>query len=79
MIWKTEPAINRPNYHYADCVYRKSKLGYAMANDSFGRKNIEIADAFRKKNIPCQFLFLSARFKAYLRKDQMFLYDSLVV
>jgi len=49
--------VDRMNYHYADWVYRKSRLEYAMTDDFFSRKKIEIASAFKKENIPCQLLF----------------------
>ena len=49
--------VDRMNYHYADWVYRKSELEYAMTDDFFSRKKIELANAFKKENIPCQLLF----------------------
>jgi DNA repair photolyase len=49
--------VDRMNYHYADWVYRKNKLEYAMTDDFFSQKKIELANAFRKKNMPCQLLF----------------------
>ncbi|KPV64937.1 MAG: Radical SAM superfamily protein [Candidatus Bathyarchaeota archaeon BA1] len=49
--------VDRMNYHYADWVYRKSKIEYAMTDDFFGRKKIELANAFKRENIPCQLLF----------------------
>lgn len=49
--------IDRMNYHYADWVYRKSELEHAMTNDFFSRKKIELANAFKKENIPCQLVF----------------------
>lgn len=49
--------IDRMNYHYADWVYRRYKLEYAMTNDFFTRKKIELANAFRKEGIPYQLLF----------------------
>jgi len=49
--------IDRQNYHYADWVYRKYKLEYAMSDDFFAQKKIELSNAFRKEGIPCQFLF----------------------
>jgi len=49
--------IDKMNYHYADWVYRKNKLEYAMTNNFFARKKIELANAFKKERIPCQLLF----------------------
>jgi DNA repair photolyase len=49
--------IDRMNYHYADWVYRKYKLEYAMTDDFFAQKKIELANAFKKEGIPCQLLF----------------------
>ena len=49
--------IDRINYHYGDWVYRKHKLEYAMSEDFFMQKKVELHNAFRKKGIPCQVLF----------------------
>jgi len=49
--------IDRMNYHYADWVYRKNKLEYALTSDFFNRQKTELAVAFGKENIPCQLLF----------------------
>lgn len=49
--------IDRMNYHYADWIYRKHKLEYAMMDDFFNQKKREFADAFRKVGIDCQLLF----------------------
>ena len=49
--------VDRMNYHYADWVYRKSKLEYAMTSDFFNRKKTELANALKQENIPHQFLF----------------------
>ena len=49
--------IDKMNYHYADRVYRRHKLEYAMTNNFFSQKKIELADAFAKEGIPCQLLF----------------------
>jgi len=49
--------IDRMNYHYADWVYKKNKLEYAMTNNFFARKKMELADAFRKEGIQYQLLF----------------------
>ena len=49
--------IDRMNYHYADWVYRKYKLEYAMTDNFFTRKKIELANACKKEGIPHQLLF----------------------
>jgi DNA repair photolyase len=49
--------IDRMNYHYADWVYRKNRLEYALTSDFFNRQKKELAIAFAKENIPCQLLF----------------------
>jgi DNA repair photolyase len=49
--------IDRMNYHYADWVYRKHGLEYAMAEDFFIRKKTELFNAFEKEGIPCRLLF----------------------
>jgi DNA repair photolyase len=49
--------IDKMNYHYADWVYRKNKLEYALTSDFFNREKTEFAKAFAKENIPCQLLF----------------------
>jgi len=49
--------IDRMNYHYADWVYRRYKLEYAMTNSFFARKKIELANAFEREGIPHQLLF----------------------
>ena len=49
--------IDRMNYHYADWVYRKHRLEYAMASDFFAQKKIELAGACREEGIPCQILY----------------------
>ena len=49
--------IDRMNYHYGDWVYRKHKLEYAMSEDFFIQKKVELRNASRKKGIPCHVLF----------------------
>lgn len=49
--------IDKMNYHYADRIYRKHKLEYAMSKTFFTQKKTELSNAFRKKGIPCQILF----------------------
>jgi len=49
--------IDKMNYHYADHVYRRHKLEYAMTNNFFTKKKIELANTFKKEGIPYQLLF----------------------
>ena len=50
-------SIDRMNYHYADWVYRKHNLEYALTEHFFAEKKRELNSAFDKENIPCQLLF----------------------
>jgi DNA repair photolyase len=49
--------IDKMNYHYADRVYKRHKLEYAMTTNFFNRKRIELAEAFEKEGISYQLLF----------------------
>ena len=49
--------IDRMNYHYADWVYRKYNLEYALTEHFFAEKKKELASAFEKEGIRCQLLF----------------------
>jgi DNA repair photolyase len=49
--------VDRMNYHYADWVYRKFKLEYAMTDDFFASEKKEFATAFEKMRVPYQVLF----------------------
>ena len=49
--------IDKMNYHYADWVYRKYGLEYALTNNFFAHKKMELASAFEKEKVPCQLLF----------------------
>ena len=49
--------IDKMNYHYADWVYRKFKMQYAMTDDFFASKKKELLSAFEKQGILCQVLF----------------------
>jgi len=49
--------IDKMNYNYADRTYKKHRLEYAMTNNFFTQKKIELANAFEKENIPYQLLF----------------------
>jgi len=49
--------IDRMNYHYADWVYRKFGLEYAMTSSFFNQKKMDLANALDKEKILHQFLF----------------------
>lgn len=49
--------IDKMNYHYADLMYRKHGLEYAMDKRFFEQKKIEIASALKKEGTPYQILF----------------------
>jgi DNA repair photolyase len=49
--------IDKMNYHYADWVYRKYGLEYALTNNFFAEKKIELAKELEKEEIPYQLLF----------------------
>jgi DNA repair photolyase len=49
--------IDRMNYHYADRVYRKHGLEYALTHGFFAQKKKELAKAFEQQGTPCRLLF----------------------
>ena len=49
--------IDRMNYHYADWVFKKFKLEYAMTDEFFASEKKELISAFEKEGMPCQVLF----------------------
>jgi hypothetical protein len=49
--------IDRINYHYADYVYRRYGLEFAMTDDFFNARKEELASAFGREGINCQALF----------------------
>jgi len=49
--------IDRMNYHYADWVYRKYKLGGSLSDDRFSRTSKELCSNFEKQGINCRVLF----------------------
>jgi len=49
--------IDRMNYHYADWVYKKYGLEYAMTDRFFREKKEELARALERKETPYQLLF----------------------
>jgi DNA repair photolyase len=49
--------IDRMNYHYADWVYRKHKLEWAMKERFFIQKGKELKRLFEKEKITCSILY----------------------
>jgi DNA repair photolyase len=49
--------IDKMNYHYADWVYRKYGLEYAMTEEFFQQKKAELAKALKNTGTPYQILF----------------------
>jgi DNA repair photolyase len=49
--------IDKMNYHYADWVYKKHKVEYALSDAFFQRTTIALANACHKAGIPYQILF----------------------
>jgi len=44
--------VDKMNYHYADEVYRKNNIEYAMTDNFFTATKKELKKAFHKKEIP---------------------------
>jgi len=49
--------IDRMNYHYADQVYRKHGMEWAMKEGFFIRTGKDLRTSFERKGIPCEVLF----------------------
>jgi DNA repair photolyase len=49
--------VDKMNYHYADWVYKKFKLEYAMKSSFFDLKKKELANGFEKNSLPYRLLF----------------------
>ena len=49
--------VDRLNYHYADAVYKKCGMQWAMKDSYFRQKGEELGQAFEKNGIPCQVLY----------------------
>jgi len=49
--------IDKMNYHYADWVYKKYGLEYAITDTFFTEKKKELARALERKETPYQLLF----------------------
>jgi len=49
--------VDKMNYHYADWVYKRHGLEYAMTSDFFMQKKRELASLLEKEGIPYEFEF----------------------
>ncbi|MCW4055564.1 MAG: radical SAM protein [Candidatus Bathyarchaeota archaeon] len=49
--------VDKMNYHYADWVYKESRLGYAKSDRFFHQKKRELEEALNQEGIPSKFLF----------------------
>lgn len=49
--------VDKMNYHHADWVYRRHGLEYAMTDNFFAQKKVELAEALEEVGISCQLLF----------------------
>lgn len=49
--------IDKMNYHYADWVYKRNKLEYAITDNFFDQKKMELANALKRQKIPYKLLF----------------------
>lgn len=49
--------IDRMNYHYADWIYKKHGLEYALKDKFFFQKKNELTQKFKNKGIPCEVMF----------------------
>lgn len=49
--------IDRLNYHYADRLYKKHGIQWAMEDSFFSQMGKELMKGFKKEGIPCEILF----------------------
>ena len=49
--------IDRLNYHYADWLYKKHGMQWAMEDSFFSQKGKELMKGFKKEGVACQVLF----------------------
>jgi DNA repair photolyase len=49
--------VDRLNYHYADAMYKKYGMPWAMKDSFFREKGEELRKAFERNGTPCQVLF----------------------
>jgi DNA repair photolyase len=52
--------IDRYNYHYADQVYKKHGLTWALDDDFFCREGEKLRSAFEKAGVSCRMLYSSS-------------------
>jgi hypothetical protein len=45
------------NYHYADWVYKRHRLEYAMNAEFFKQKKMELAEILTREEISHEFIF----------------------
>jgi DNA repair photolyase len=49
--------IDKMNYHYADWIYKKFGLEYAISEEFFKQKALEISEVLKKEKVPHEILF----------------------
>jgi DNA repair photolyase len=49
--------VDRLNYHYADAVYKKYGMQWALKDSFFRDKGEELRQVFEANGVPCQVLF----------------------
>lgn len=49
--------IDRLNYHYADRLYRKNGMEWAMEDRFFSQKGKELMTGFKREGVPCRILY----------------------
>lgn len=49
--------VDRLNYHYADAVYKKYGMQWALKDSFFREKGEELRRSFKTAGVPCQMLF----------------------
>jgi DNA repair photolyase len=49
--------IDRLNYHYADWLYRKKRMEWAMEESFFSQKGKELMTGFKREGVVCRILF----------------------
>jgi DNA repair photolyase len=49
--------IDRMNYHYADWIYRKNRMDYALSDEYFRKISTGIAKVCKKSGITCEVVF----------------------
>ena len=49
--------VDKMNYHYADWVYKRHRLEYAMNAEFFKQKKMELAEILTREEISHEFIF----------------------